>query len=84
MQENFIKQLTSMQQTLSQNIESIRHLLRASDAMGEIIQSLSKNNDTEAAEQLKKTREEILQSINQLIQQTDSLFATYKNMVESL
>ena len=85
MQDILIEQLTEMQNTLSQNISSIKSLIDASKALGDLIDKLLDNPpDQETLQSLMKTREDIGNTISDLIRQTDSLFDTYRKIVDNI
>lgn len=82
-----VQQLNSMRDALQKNMESARSLVATSKALGELIMKLKTqdgvvNNDTIV--QLEETRKNISKSIEEILQNTDTLFKAYKEMVDSI
>lgn len=87
MKATLVQQLTSMREALLKNMESAKALVSTSKSLGELIVKLQatdtdSNKDTIA--QLEVTRKNISASIEDILRNTDTLFRTYKEMVDCL
>lgn len=82
------QQLSGMKEALLKNMESVKALISTSKALGEVIVKLQADPNTdsnkETIAQLEDTRKNISKSVEDILRNTESLFATYKDMVDSL
>ena len=66
-------------------MESIKALVATSKALGEVIVTLQKTAAApETIKQLEDTRNNITKSADEIVQNTDKMFKSYKEMVDCL
>ena len=84
MQDILINQLNGMRKTLSRNVESIKSLKDTTNELGSFIDKLSEEDNSALIKQLNKTKNNINETISDLLRQTEDLFDKYKKMVGSI
>ena len=84
MQDILINQLNGMRKILSQNVESIKSLKDTTNELGNFIDKLSEEDNSVFIKQLNKTKNNINETISDLLRQTEDLFDKYRKIAGSI
>ena len=84
MQDILINQLNGMRKILSRNVGSIKSLKDTTNELGNFIDKLSSEDNSAPIKQLNKTKNNINETISDLLHQTEDLFDKYKKMTGSI
>ena len=78
--ENF----DDLKKLIKLNLESISSLIDQSDSLKKMIENTDSPLDDNIKQNLSKIRAAMVESINDLIKHTDSLFTSYDDIIEEL
>jgi hypothetical protein len=85
MKSELQEQYTAIRSNIQSNVQTIGSLIRQAHNLRNIVMNLSGTPETEAIKkQLEEEIENIEQTINTLIKQTDALFESYNKFVSTL
>lgn len=85
MKKNFKEQFENLRIIIKTNVTTLQSLLRQSEQLSEIIQTLNNSAcDPAMTQQLRELRNGISASIETLYEQTQKLFKTYDSLIEEV
>jgi uncharacterized phage-like protein YoqJ len=85
MKDNFKEQFNNLKNIILTNISTLRDLVRQSEQLSSLIKQLEERDGNAALKkQLEKSRFDISQSTDVLIEQTNELFKTYEKLIEEI
>lgn len=85
MKNNFKEQFQNLRDIIKSNVATLKGLIQQSTQLSELIPKLAEKQGTEEIiGSLKKTQEEIDQSIASLVEQTQKLFTAYDKLVDEV
>lgn len=88
MKKNFKEQFDNLKKIIDANIDTLTALIKQSDKLSVVINSLEEKKDDEECkktiESLEAIRSGISKSIEELVSQTRELFKTYDKLVDEV
>lgn len=84
MKETLQDQFDNIKKLIKLNLESISSLIDQSDSLKKMIENTDSPLGEDIKENLLKIRTSMVESINDLIKHTDSLFTSYDDIIDKL